>query len=161
MTSSVIAMSAGESIIRIERIFNAPRALLFRLITDPFHIAHFLGPHGVTNTIFEMDVRPGGFWRHVMRFPDGSECLFTSLFLEVAVPERIVYRDAPHGSRDKLADLPPPLLVTSFLLEDLDGRTRLTAQVQATVAAARELALQFAEGMSQGNEKLAAYLAEP
>jgi uncharacterized protein YndB with AHSA1/START domain len=153
-------MSADESIIRIERVFHAPRELLFRLIADPFHLAQFLGPHGVTNTIFEMDFRPGGFWRHVMHLADGSDCAFTSVFLEVTAPERIVYRDAPHGSREELADLPPPLLVTSFVFEDLNGSTKLVVQVRATTVAAQELALQFAEGMSQGNEKLAAYLTK-
>src|SRR6185369_17660301 len=107
MTSSVITMPAEQPIIRVERVFDAPQALMFKLITDPLHVVHFYGPHGVTNTISEADVRPGGYWRQVMRFPDGSECPITSVFLEVVEPDRIVYRDAPHGSTDQLADLPP------------------------------------------------------
>src|SRR5258705_13217394 len=98
MTSSIVTTPAGEPVILIERIFAAPRALVFRLITDPFHLAQFHGPHGVTNTISEMDVRPGGYWRQVMRFPDGSEYPLTNVYLEVAEPERLIYRDAPHGS---------------------------------------------------------------
>lgn len=160
MTSSIVTTPAGEPIILIERIFDAPRALVFRVVTDPFHLAQFHGPHGVTNTISEMDVRPGGYWRQVMRFPDGSEYPLTNVYLDVAEPERLVYRDAPHGSTDELADLPPAVLVTSFFFDDLGGKTRLRAQARVTSLAARLGAMGFAEAMCQGNEKLAAYLTK-
>jgi uncharacterized protein YndB with AHSA1/START domain len=158
MTSSIVRTPADEPVITIERVFDAPRTLVFRLVTDPFHLAQFYGPHGVTNTISQMDVRPGGFWRQVVRFPDGSEHALTSVYLEVAEPERIVYRDAPHGSTATLADLPPAEIVTTIRFEDVGGRTRLAAHVRLTSLAARLNAMGFAEGMSQGNEKLAAYL---
>lgn len=158
MTSSIITTPAGEPVILIERTFDAPRTLVFRLITDPFHLAQFHGPHGVTNRISEMDVRPGGYWRQVMRFPDGSDYPLTSVYLEVAEPERLVYRDAPHGSTCDLADLPPAQLKTSFFFDDLGGKTTLRAQARVTSLAARLGAYGFAEAMCQGNEKLAAYL---
>ena len=112
----------------------------------------------MVNDIREMDVRPGGYWENVMRFPDGSEDHVTSVFLEVVEPERIVWRDAPHGCRDALAGLPPAQLVTNLQFDELGGGTRLTAQVRATTIAMRNATLSFAEGMSQGNEKLAVYL---
>ena len=158
MPSSTISIPFDEPVIRVERIFDAPRQLIFRLITDPFHLAQFLGPHGVVNDISEMDVRPGGYWRNTMRFPDGSEDRVAGVFLEVVEPERIVHRDAPQDSTLPLAELPPAELVTSLLLDDLSGRTRFTAEVRATTIAVRNRCLALAEGMSQGNEKLADYL---
>jgi uncharacterized protein YndB with AHSA1/START domain len=158
MISSIVSTPADEPVILIERTFDAPRTLVFKLITDPFHLAQFHGPHGVTNTISEMDVRPGGYWRQVMHFPDGSAYSLTSVYLEVAEPERLVYRDAPHGSACELADLPPALLVTSFVFDDLGGKTKLRAQARVTSFAARLGAMGFADAMCQGNEKLAAYL---
>jgi uncharacterized protein YndB with AHSA1/START domain len=158
VSASQVTIPADEPTIIVERIFDAPRALIFRLVTDPYHLVQFLGPHGVVNDIREMDVRRGGYWENVMRFPDGSEDHVTSVFLEVVEPERLVWRDAPSGSRAVLAELPPAQLVSSLLLDDLEGRTRFTAQVRATTIAARNAALSFAQGMSQGNEKLAAYV---
>jgi uncharacterized protein YndB with AHSA1/START domain len=158
MPSSTISIPFDEPVIRVERVFDAPRQLIFRLITDPFHLAQFLGPRGVVNDISEMDVRPGGYWRNVMRFPDGSEERATGVFLEVVEPERIVYRDAPPASADRLADLPPAQLVTTLLLDEAGVGTRCTAEVRATTIAVRNGALAFAQGMSQGNEKLADYL---
>ena len=130
MSSSTIIIPPNDPAIRVERVFDAPRALIFRLVTDPYHLAQFLGPHGVVNDIREMDVRPGGYWENVMRFPDGSEDHVTSVFVEVVEPERIVWRDAPRGGREALASLPPPRLVTSLLFDDLGGKTRFSAQVR-------------------------------
>jgi uncharacterized protein YndB with AHSA1/START domain len=158
MTRSTISIPFDEPVIRVQRVFDAPRELMFRLITDPFHLAQFLGPRAVVNDIREMDVRPGGYWRNVMRFPDGSEERLTSMFIEVVEPERIVYRDAPLGSTAALADLPPAQLVTTLSLDEAVAGTRFTAEVKATTIAVRNGALAFAEGMSQGNEKLADYL---
>jgi uncharacterized protein YndB with AHSA1/START domain len=62
-----------EPVIVIERVFDAPRTLMFKLFTDPFHLAQFWGPHGSTNPVCEMDVQPGGKWVQVMRFANGSE----------------------------------------------------------------------------------------
>jgi uncharacterized protein YndB with AHSA1/START domain len=105
-----------------------------------------------------MDVRPGGYWRHVMHFPDGSEHAMTNVYLDVAESERVVYRDAQHGSRAGHAELPPAQLITSVTFDDIDGKTRPRAQARLTSFAPRLGAMGFAQGMSEGNEKLAAYL---
>ena len=52
--------------------FDAPRELVFQAFTDPKHVAAWWGPKGFTTTIRQMDVRPGGIWRLVMRGPDGT-----------------------------------------------------------------------------------------
>ena len=41
--------------------------------TNPEHIVNWYGPKGFTDTVIEMDVRPGGMWRHVMHGPDGVD----------------------------------------------------------------------------------------
>ena len=159
MSSSIVTTSADGASVIIERVFDAPRALIFKLVTDPFHLAHFYGPRGVTNPICEMDVRPGGVWRHVMRFPDGSEYADHQHLSRGgrARAHRLPRRAA--RQQGGLDGLPPAQLVTSILFEELDGRTRLTAQFQRDLHGRRgDKAMGFAEAMSQGNEKLAAYL---
>jgi uncharacterized protein YndB with AHSA1/START domain len=149
-----------EPVIVIERIFDAPRTLMFKLFTDPFHLARFWGPHGSTNPVCEMDVRPGGKWLQVMRFANGSQYRYTSVYLEVVEPERIVYRDAPNDSTAALGELPPPQLVTTILFEDLDGRTKLIAHVRAQSTADRDETVRrgFADVVAQGYERIDAYL---
>ena len=57
----------------IERVIDAPQDLIFRAFTEPDHVKHWWGPNGFTNTIHEMDVRPGGIWRFIMHGPDGTD----------------------------------------------------------------------------------------
>lgn len=60
---------AADREIVATRVFDAPRDLVFKMWTDPKHIVHWWGPNGFTNTIHEMDVRPGGVWRFIMHGP--------------------------------------------------------------------------------------------
>lgn len=50
----------------ITRTLNAPRPLVWKVLTDPKHVPLFWGPNGFSTTIHEMDVRPGGTWRYTM-----------------------------------------------------------------------------------------------
>ena len=76
----------------ISRVFDAPRERVFEAMTDPKQVVKWWGPNGFTTTIHEMDVRPGGVWRHTMHGPDGTDYPNKSVFLEVVKPERIVYK---------------------------------------------------------------------
>ena len=49
----------------IERIFDAPRDLVWRVMNDPDRVTNWWGPHGYTTTVEEMDVRVGGKWRFI------------------------------------------------------------------------------------------------
>jgi uncharacterized protein YndB with AHSA1/START domain len=75
----------------IERVFNAPRELVWKAWTDPLHVVHWWGPRGFTTTVETMDVRPGGIWKHVMHGPDGANYPNWCVFSDVVEPERIVF----------------------------------------------------------------------
>src|SRR5246127_4335833 len=49
----------------VSRVFDAPRALVFRAFTDPDHLAMWWGPSGnsLSPDEIDFDVRPGGFQR--------------------------------------------------------------------------------------------------
>lgn len=76
--------------LRISRVLNAPRELVWTVFTEPEHIKNWWGPDGFTNTIESMDVRPGGRWKFVMHGPDGTDYDNENIYLEVTKPERIV-----------------------------------------------------------------------
>ena len=65
-------------------------------MTDPTQVVKWWGPHGFSTTIEEMDLRPGGVWKHTMRGPDGVNYPNKSVFKEVVPPERIVYSHGGH-----------------------------------------------------------------
>ncbi|MBN9314975.1 MAG: SRPBCC domain-containing protein [Devosia sp.] len=156
---ATVETPADEAVIRIRRSFAAPRALVWRCYTDPVHLVHFWGPHGATNPVCDLDLRVGGHWRQVMHFPSGNEYGYTSAYLEITPPERLVWRDAPDSYR--FGDpLPPAGMVTELTLAEDGSRTLLSVIVRFTSLAARDESVTrgFATTVLEGSEKLDAYL---
>jgi len=85
--------TAGREL-TLSRIFDAPRELVWKAMTDPKQVVQWWGPYGFKNTIETMDLRPGGVWHHVMQAPNGMRITIDSLFEEVVKPERLVWRTA-------------------------------------------------------------------
>jgi uncharacterized protein YndB with AHSA1/START domain len=133
------------------RVFDAPRELVFAAWTDPKHVAEWWGPKGFTNTIYEMDVRPGGVWRFVMHGPDGVDYQNEIIFVEVVKPERLVY-DHVSG----------PKFHMTVTFDEQGGKTKITMRMRFDTAALRDkVAREFGavEGAKQTLERLAEFLA--
>src|SRR5436190_1507702 len=96
------AEAANE--IAATRVFDAPRELVWKMWTDPRHVIHWWGPNGFTNTIHEMDVRPGGVWRFVMHGPDGTDYMNKIVYTEVVKPSRLVYKHVSGPVFDAFVD---------------------------------------------------------
>src|SRR5260370_21770732 len=97
--NSLTEVAVAETAIVMSRVYDAPRSLVWQAMTRPEHIRRWWGGPGFSNPVCEMDVRPGGLWHHVMRFPDGHELHLDFIFLEVEPPSRLVWRHVDHGMR--------------------------------------------------------------
>ena len=75
----------------ISRLFNAPVELVWKVWTEPWHIKNWWGPNGFTNTIFKMDMKPGGEWDFIIHGPDGIDYKNKSMYREVVKYEKLVY----------------------------------------------------------------------
>jgi uncharacterized protein YndB with AHSA1/START domain len=94
-TKSIVDDSSDREMV-ISRVVDAPRELVWKVWTEPEHVAKWWGPNGFSTTIEVMDVRPGGEWKHTMRGPDGTNYPNHSKFIEVVKPERIVMEHGGH-----------------------------------------------------------------
>jgi len=56
----------------ITRVFNAPRRLVFEAWTKPEHVRLWYGPRDLTLSVCEIDLRPGGSYRYVLRDASGD-----------------------------------------------------------------------------------------
>jgi uncharacterized protein YndB with AHSA1/START domain len=110
-----------ERALTIERVFDAPRALVFKLWTDPAHLARWWGPEGFTNLVWRIDVRPGGAWRREMAGPDGLRCVKCGEYREIRAPERLVFTYANEQPDGTLTDR--TLVTVTFAAEG--ERTRV------------------------------------
>ena len=99
------ASDSSDREILVTRLFDAPRELVFEAWTNLKHIPHWWGPKGFATAVHEMDVRPGGVWRLTMRGPDGREYKNWIVFVEVAKPERLVYKHEPEP-RQRAGEFP-------------------------------------------------------
>jgi uncharacterized protein YndB with AHSA1/START domain len=75
----------------ITRTFDAPRELVWKAWTERARALHWWKPKDFTTPVLEMDVRPGGRWRVVMRSPEGQEYTQRGEFREISPPERLVF----------------------------------------------------------------------
>jgi uncharacterized protein YndB with AHSA1/START domain len=127
--------------IHIERVFDAPRDLVFATYTDPELIPEWWGPRGTSAVVDEMDVRAGGSWRFVIRDADGSETAFRGTYREVSPPERVVQTFEWEG-------MPGHVSVETVTFEDLGDRTKVTTTSLFHTTAERDGML--ASGMERG-----------
>ena len=158
MPFGTASVTAGEREIVMNRVYGFPREQVFRAWTDPEQVGHWWGPNGFTNTISEMDVRPGGNWRFVMHGPDGTDYPNRIVYLEVEAPSLLRYA---HGGDNGGDDFTPDFHVT-VVFEALGVHTRLTARLVFDSAEACAEVQRFGatEGGKQTLDRLAQYLAQ-
>lgn len=78
----------------LARIIGAPREAVYRCWTEPELIKHWFTPRPWTTPVVEVDVRPGGTSRIVMRGPEGEEFPSEGVYLEVVPGRKLVFTDA-------------------------------------------------------------------
>ena len=150
--------STADWEIVITRVFDAPRELVWRMWTEPEHVVQWWGPKGFTTTIHEMDVRPGGIWRHTMHGPDGTDYPNKSVFIEVVKPERIVFSHVGGKKGNPVAQFQ-----MTWTFEAQGSKTKLTIRQLYPSAAARDQVVKeygAIEGGKQTLERLAEHLAK-
>lgn len=116
-----LAMSGDREFV-ITRVLDAPRDLVWEVLTGADHIPHWWGPAQYVTNVDQMDVRVGGRYRYVQTGPDGTEHGFRGEYLEVVPPERLVCTFEYEG-------MPGHISIDAMTLEDMgDGRTLLTTR---------------------------------
>lgn len=137
--------------LRISRTFKAPIELMWEVWTKPEHIANWWGPTGFTNTIHEMDFKPGGEWKFIMHGPDGKNYQNRSIFREIIQHKKIVFEHFnPHFTTTVLFEArgEETFLDWSVVLDSAEILQTLIRTVKAD------------EGLKQNIEKLEKYLSQ-
>jgi uncharacterized protein YndB with AHSA1/START domain len=76
--------------LHMERLFDAPRHLVFDYFTIPDLICTWWGPQNVTTEKAEINLYVGGSCRWEMRDADGTLLILHGRIVEVVSPERLV-----------------------------------------------------------------------
>jgi uncharacterized protein YndB with AHSA1/START domain len=161
--ASHVATSASDREIVSTRVFDAPRELVFKVWSDPQHLANWWGPKGFSTTTSLFEFKPGGVWRFVMHGPDGTDYQNKITFVEIVEPQRIIYRHGgDRGPEDRDVE-PVNFQVTVTFEREGAGRTRLHMRMVFPSAAAKNFTEEkygAIEGQRQTLERLARYVAK-
>jgi uncharacterized protein YndB with AHSA1/START domain len=146
-----IIVEPGTPTIVITRVFGAPRRLVFEAWTRPEHLMRWWGPRDLTLSRCEVDLRPGGAWRFVLRALDGNEYGFGGEYREILPPERLVYTFRFDGA-------PGAEAVETLTFVEKDGKTTLTTTTLHTSVENRDAHVR--SGMEEGALQTMDRLAE-
>jgi uncharacterized protein YndB with AHSA1/START domain len=156
--------NAPRDAVVIERSFDAPPHLIWRMWTEPEHFKAWYGPDGASVPVAKMDVRAGGS-RLVcleMETPGGPVRMwFTGEYREVVENERLSYTESMSDENGNVlppsdTGLPPGHPATTEVtveFTDLGGRTKMVL-THAGIPAGSPGAAGWAMALS----KLAAHL---
>jgi uncharacterized protein YndB with AHSA1/START domain len=149
--SATITLPSDREI-RLVRLFNAPRHLVFDAWTKPEHVKHWWDPSGRPLATCEIDLRPGGTFRFVNSTPRGPGHAFTGTYREITPPVRLVFGSPAPGGTDSLGTLE---------FEERAGQTTLTLTMTAASKKARDamLEMRIDGGTARTLDNLGEYLA--
>jgi uncharacterized protein YndB with AHSA1/START domain len=144
----------SQHTIVIEREFDAPRELVWKVWTDPDEVTKWWGPEHFTTPRekIEFDLRPGGVCRLTMIGPDGQEYPSDGHFGIVEPPERLSFGETTTEH--------PMIESGETTVEFIDlGNDRTKVLITSRLVCAEELVDMAKAGWASQLDKLAALLA--
>lgn len=151
---TVLVANPGEPSFTITRTFHAPARLVYEAWTNPEYMKRWYGNSCSTLEVCEMDVRPGGTWRRVLRMSDGTSVGFHGVFTEVDPPHHLVFTEI-------FEPFPAHPSTVTVTLSERDGKTfarvvQLHASVESRDA---HINAGMEQGMRETLDRLAAFLS--
>ncbi len=159
MNAPVSTGAAGTLDLTMTRRIPAPPAAVFAAWTEPGQVRQWWGPYGMTTPVCELDLRPGGTFRTLMRDAAGAEYPSEVVFDAITPPARLVVR-VPAGKGGPLAGA-----VATIAFEEEEGActTRLGVRWTHGSAASREAheRMGFVKGWGETLDRLTAHVLRP
>jgi uncharacterized protein YndB with AHSA1/START domain len=142
MTTSTLIAEPGTHEIIMARVFDAPRELVFTVMTDPKLIPQWWGLRDHATIVDKMDVQAGGLWRYIQRDQQGNEFAFHGVYHSITAPERVIDTFEFEG-------MPGHVILETMTLEaHADGKTKVTVSSVFQSVADRDGML--SSGMTEG-----------
>ena len=167
MTPPIEVTTPSEREIRITRVFDAPRQLIFDCHTKPELVKRWLlGPAGWSMPVCEVDLRVGGRYRYVWKNDaSGSEFGSVGEHREIAAPDRLVSTERMILTGAPAATEPtdgPDAALNTLELSEAGGRTTLTLTMRYPSKEVRDMVAQsgMADGVGASYARLDTVLAD-
>jgi len=119
---------------KLDRVFDAPREMVWQAWTDPELLNRWYGP-GAETIIHQFDLKPGGMWLNEMKW--GEKSLYQKvIFQEVTRPEKMIWHhysstDSEWNSvKNAMMTGWPEILLTKVLFEEIAEKTNVKLSQQ-------------------------------
>lgn len=136
----------------LERVFDAPRHLVFEAWTEQEHLLQWSAPEGFQMPESRGDVREGGEWYVLMIAPNGEKYPVSGVYKKIVPNELIVMT---HGWIEDDGTRPHDTVVT-VRFADEGGKTKLT--LEQSIFKSAESRDGHIGGWTECLEKLARFL---
>jgi uncharacterized protein YndB with AHSA1/START domain len=133
MTRPILHQPDPKLDLVLERVVDVPRELVWLAWTTPEHVKKWFTPAPWTTVDCEIDLRPGGIFRTVMRSPEGQEFPNVGCYLEVIENEKLVWTNVlapgyrPSNRPSKTGGCDEILFTAVITLEPHGQGTKYTA----------------------------------
>ncbi len=143
----------------LERVVDVPPHLVWAAWTQPEHLMKWFCPAPWTVSECQIDLRPGGIFRTVMRSPEGEEHPNVGCYLEVVPNTRLMWTDALLPGYRPAEN---PFMTGIVLLEPAGSGTRYTAIAVHKDEAVRKQheTMGFYEGWGKALDQLVAHVKQ-
>ncbi|MEF2277355.1 SRPBCC domain-containing protein [Deinococcus sp. YIM 134068] len=165
-TSPMISNIEAGRVLVLERVFKAPRELVFDAFSQAEHLRQWWGPRGWEMPFCSVDLRPGGRWHYCMKCVDkaqgefyGMESWGLGIYREIEAPARIVYTDYFSDADANINENMPPTLST-LTFEEVEGGTRVTNRAAYDTEEALKTVMDMGmlQGVTETWDRLAGHL---
>lgn len=153
MSSRLAVATDVPTEIRMTRVFDAPRHLVIRAMTEPDLIKRWLGNSHSPVIAVEVALHVGGRYRYEFRLPDGQTFAMAGEFLEIS-DDCIAFTQGMEGQ--------PGEATVRTTFTEVRGKTTMTVVMSFPSQEMRDFVLQtgMADGAGESYDNLAALLAE-
>ncbi|QWU16117.1 Uncharacterized conserved protein YndB, AHSA1/START domain [Paenibacillus sophorae] len=165
MPNGMITRVEGQELV-LERVFDAPRELVFKAFSEAEHLKHWWGPRGWTLPVCTVDFRPGGVWHYCMKCVDekqgdfyGMESWGKAVYQDIVEPEKIVYTDYFSDAEGNITEGMPASDITMEFIEQ-DGKTKVISRgrFESEEALKTVMDMGMEQGITETWDRLAEYL---
>jgi uncharacterized protein YndB with AHSA1/START domain len=166
--NAMVSRVENDTVLILERVFNAPRELVFKMFKEPEHLKHWWGPRGWDLPVCKVDYRVGGIWHYCMKCVDknqgeffGMEAWGKAVYHEIVEPKKVVYTDYFSDAEGNNNESMPSTKVTMEFV-DLGGKTKLISRGEYASKEALQSVMDMGmmEGITQTWDRLEDRLKE-
>lgn len=145
---------SSELILKVERVINAPRSIVWQCWTDLALFKQWFCPQPLQVTQAEFELRPGGRMNTLMEGPDNARVDSKGVWLEVVPYSRLVFTDAFTEGFVPTAE--PFLTWCAEFVDESTEKTKMTwgARHRSNEDVKRHLEMGFEEGWNTAVDQL-------